>query len=222
MIGKVFFDGKDTYQEYGLLLASKTISLPEVRTNMIDVPGVDGLLDASEALTGEPTYKNRTITLTLVGIEKVSGKNWSAAISDFSNAVHGKQVKVTFPEDTSHYYSGRCSVGSVELAKTKQTLPVTINCYPWKLKNEKTVVARDDLGTAYKQLTLSNERRAVIPLITIAQDTTLLWSGTTIAVSAGENLILPTIRLAAGTNILKAKVASGTGSITVTYQEASL
>ena len=113
-------------------------------------------------------------------------------------------------------------MGSVELAKTKQTLPVTINCYPWKLKNEKTVVARDDLGTAYKQLTLSNERRAVIPLITIAQDTTLLWSGTTIAASAGENLIFPAIRLAAGTNILKAKVDSGTGSITVTYQEASL
>ena len=29
MIGKVFFDGKDTYTEYGLLLASKSISLPE-------------------------------------------------------------------------------------------------------------------------------------------------------------------------------------------------
>ena len=37
MIGKVFFDGKDTYTEYGLLLASKSIALPEVRTNMIDV-----------------------------------------------------------------------------------------------------------------------------------------------------------------------------------------
>lgn len=54
---KSIFDGKDTYAEYGLLLASKSISLPEVRTNMIDVPGRDGLLDASEVLTGEVTYK---------------------------------------------------------------------------------------------------------------------------------------------------------------------
>ena len=103
MIGKVFFDGKDTYTEYGLLLASKSIALPEVRTNMIDVPGRDGLLDASEVLTGEVTYKNRTITLKLTGVDTVSGKTWPATISDFCNKVHGKHVKITFTEDTAHF-----------------------------------------------------------------------------------------------------------------------
>lgn len=221
MIGKVFFDGKDTYTEYGLLLASKSISLPEVRTNMIDVPGRDGLLDASEVLTGEVTYKNRTITLKLTGVDMVSGKTWPATISDFCNKVHGKRVKITFPEDTAHFYSGRCSVGQVELVKMMQTIPVTVDCDPWKYKNAKTTVSRSDLGTAYKQLSLPNERRPVIPTITVAQDTTLLWGSSTINISAGDH-ILPAIRLAAGSNTLKAKVASGTGSITVTYQEASL
>mgnify|MGYP007055152142 FL=1 len=221
MIGKVCFDGKDTYTEYGLLLASKSISLPEVRTNMIDVPGRDGLLDASEVLTGEVTYKNRTIILNLTGVDTVSGKKWPATISDFCNKVHGKRVKVTFPEDTAHYYSGRCSVGEVGLVKMMQTIPVTVNCDPWKYKNAKTTVSRSDLGTVYKQLSLPNERRPVIPTITVAQDTTLLWGSSTINISAGDH-ILPAIRLAAGSNTLKAKVASGTGSITVTYQEASL
>ena len=221
MMGKVFFDGKDTYTEYGLLLASKSISLPEVRTNMIDVPGRDGLLDASEVLTGEVTYKNRTITLKLTGVDTVSGKKWPATISDFCNKVHGKRVKVTFPEDTTHYYSGRCSVGKVGLVKMMQTIPVTVDCDPWKYKNAKTTVSRSDLGTAYKQLSLPNESRPVIPTITVAQDTTLLWGSSTINISAGDH-ILPDIRLAAGNNILKAKVASGTGSITVTYQEASM
>lgn len=221
MIGKVFLDGKDTYTEYGLLLASKSISLPEVRTNMIDVPGRDGLLDASEVLTGEVTYKNRTITLKLTGVDTVSGKTWPDTISDFGNKVHGKRVKITFPEDTAHFYSGRCSVGQVELVKMMQTIPVTVDCDPWKYKNAKTTVSRSDLGTAYKQLSLPNERRPVIPTITVAQDTTLLWGSSTINISAGDH-ILPAIRLAAGSNTLKAKVASGTGSITVTYQEASL
>lgn len=221
MIGKVFLDGKDTYTEYGLLLASKSISLPEVRTNMIDVPGRDGLLDASEVLTGEVTYKNRTITLKLTGVDTVSGKTWPDTISDFGNKVHGKRVKITFPEDTAHFYSGRCSVGQVELVKMMQTIPVTVDCDPWKYKNAKTTVSRFDLGTAYKQLSLPNERRPVIPTITVAQDTTLLWGSSTINISAGDH-ILPAIRLAAGSNTLKAKVASGTGSITVTYQEASL
>lgn len=221
MMGKVFFDGKDTYTEYGLLLASKSISLPEVRTNMIDVPGRDGLLDASEVLTGEVTYKNRTITLKLTGVDNVTGKIWPATISDFCNKVHGKRMKITFPEDTTHYYIGRCSVGKVGLVKMMQTIPVTVDCDPWKYKNEKTTVSRSDLGTAYKQLSLPNESRPVIPTITVAQDTTLLWGSSTINISAGDH-ILPDIRLAAGSNTLKAKVASGTGSITVTYQEASL
>lgn len=221
MMGKVFFDGKDTYTEYGLLLASKSISLPEVRTNMIDVPGRDGLLDASEVLAGEVTYKNRAIKLRLIGVDTVSGKKWPATISDFCNKVHGKRVKVTFPEDTTHYYSGRCFVGQVELVKMSQTIPVTVDCDPWKYKNAKTTVSRSDLGTAYKQLSLPNESRPVIPTIAVAQDTVLLWGDNTINVSAGDH-IFPDIRLAAGNNILKAKVESGTGSITVTYQEASM
>ena len=221
MMGKVFFDGKDTYTEYGLLLASKSISLPEVRTNMIDVPGRDGLLDASEVLAGEVTYKNRTIKLNLTGVDTVSGKTWTATISDFCNKVHGKRVKITFPEDTTHFYSGRCSVGQVELVKMMQAIPVTVDCDPWKYKNAKTTVSRSDLGTAYKQLSLPNESRPVIPTITVAQDTVLLWGDNTINASAGDH-IFPDIRLAAGSNILKAKVASGTGSISVTYQEASM
>ena len=221
MMGKVFFDGKDTYTEYGLLLASKSIALPEVRTNMIDVPGRDGLLDASEVLTGEVTYKNRTITLKLTGVDTVSGKTWPATISDFCNKVHGKHVKITFPEDTAHFYRGRCSVGQVELVKMMQPIPVTVDCDPWKYKTAKTTVSRSDLDTAYKQIALPNESRPDIPTITVAQDTVLLWGGNTINVSAGDH-ILPAVRLAAGNNILKAKVASGTGSITVTYQEVSM
>lgn len=221
MIPKVFIDGKDTYTEYGLLLASKAISLPKVRTNMIDVPGRDGLIDASDALTGEATYKNRTIKLELVGIPTLNAKEWPDAVSGFCNAVHGKRVKVKFSEDTAHYYSGRCSIGDVDLKKIMQTIPVTVDCDPWKYKNEKTTVSRSDLGTAYKQLTLPNESRPVVPKVTVAQNTTLLWGSSTINISAGDH-ILPDIRLVAGTNILKAKVASGTGSISVTYQEASL
>ena len=218
MIGKVFFDGKDTYTEYGLLLASKSISLPEVRTNMIDVPGRDGLLDASEVLTGEVTYKNRTIVLKLTGVDTVSGKKWPATISDFCNKVHGKRVKVTFPEDTAHYYSGRCSVGRVELVKMMQTIPVTVSCDPWKYKNAKTTVT----GTVPESgtLSLTNECRSVVPTVEVSAATTLTFGGKDIAVAAGSHRSLD-IRLAAGGNTLAVTAAAGT-TVSVTYQEASL
>lgn len=221
MISDIYIDGKSVKNEYGLLLASKSISLPEVRTNMIVVPGRDGAIDATDALTGEPTYDTGIISISLFGIKSISGKEWPVAVSDFCNAFHGKKVKVYFPEDSAHYYSGRLSVGEIKLDGGRQLLPVEIICDPWKYKNAKTTVSRSDLGTSYKQISLPNERRPVIPTITVAQDTTLLWGGSTINISTGDH-ILPAIRLASGSNTLKAKVASGTGSITVTYQEASL
>ena len=221
MISDIYIDGKSVKNEYGLLLASKTISAPSVRTNMIVVPGRDGAIDATDALTGEPTYDTRIISISLFGIKSISGKEWPVAVSDFCNAFHGKKVKVYFPEDSAHYYSGRLSVGEIKLDGGRQLLPVEIICDPWKYKNEKTTVSRSDLGTAYKQLSLPNESRPVIPTITVAQDTVLLWGSSTININAGDH-ILPDIRLAAGSNILKAKVASGTGSISVTYQEASM
>ena len=221
MISDIYIDGKSVKNEYGLLLASKTISAPSVRTNMIVVPGRDGAIDATDALTGEPTYDTRIISISLFGIKSISGKEWPVAVSDFCNAFHGKKVKVYFPEDSAHYYSGRLSVGEIKLDGGRQLLPVEIICDPWKYKNAKTTVSRSDLGTAYKQLSLPNESRPVIPTITVAQDTVLLWGSNTININAGDH-ILPDIRLAAGSNILKAKVASGTGSISVTYQEASM
>ena len=221
MISDIYIGGKSVKNEYGMLLASKTISAPSVRTNMIVVPGRDGAIDATDALTGEPTYDTRIISISLFGIKSISGKEWPVAVSDFCNAFHGKKVKVYFPEDSAHYYSGRLSVGEIKLDGGRQLLPVEIICDPWKYKNEKTTVSRSDLGTAYKQLSLPNESRPVIPTITVAQDTVLLWGDNTININAGDH-ILPDIRLSAGSNILKAKVTSGTGSISVTYQEASL
>lgn len=220
MIGKVFFDGKDTYTEYGLLLASKSISLPEVRTNMIDVPGRDGLLDASEVLTGEVTYKNRTIVLKLTGVDTVSGKKWPATISDFCNKVHGKRVKVTFPEDTAHYYSGRCSVGRVELVKMMQTIPVTVSCDPWKYKNAKTTVTGTVPESGTLSLTLTNERRPVVPSIQVSAAATITFSGKDIAVGAGTHRSLD-IRLVAGSNAIAVAAAAGT-TVDITYQEAAL
>lgn len=221
MIAKVFIDGKDTHADYGLLLASKSITAPEVKTNLVEVPGMDGALDLSDALTGEPAYKNRKISISLIGVKAVSGKEWPSAISDFCNAVHGKRLKISFPEDTAHYYAGRLSVGQISISGGKQSIAVEVDCDPWKYKNAATVVERADLGTEYQEISLPNERRPVIPTIKVGQETTLLWGETTIVLSAGTYR-RANIRLSAGANTLKAKVAEGTGTIRVEYQEASL
>ena len=90
------------------------------------------------------------------------------------------------------------------------------------MKSEQSTVSRADLSANYKQLQLPNERRPVVPSITVEQTTTLMWNGNTYTVNTGTHRLLD-IQLQAGDNILKAKVPdSDTGSITVEYQEGSL
>lgn len=201
------------------LIQQKIIVGPAVpRTSYVQVPGMDGSLDLTEAL-GAVNYADRELAWTFA---LYPGDDWAERRRKVSNAINGIACQITPDDETGWYYDGRVSVDACASDKLLRTITVKAVCRPWRYKIAPTIVTRTDLGAAYKQLSLPNERRPVIPSITVAQDTTLLWDGESIAVSAGENLIIPAIRLSAGNNILKAKVASGTGSITVTYQEASL
>lgn len=187
------------------------------RTSYVQVPGADGALDLTEAL-GNVNYDDREIVWTFA---LYPGDDWAERRRRVSNALNGIACRITPDDETGWYYDGRVSVDEYASDRLLRTITVKAVCRPWRYKLAPTVVTRADLGTAYKQLSLPNERRPVIPTITVAQDTTLLWGGSTIAVSAGTYRRAD-IRLQAGANILKAKVPSGTGSITVEYQEASL
>ena len=60
----------------------------------------------------------------------------------------------------------------------------------------------------------------LIPEITVEQETSLKWGDTTATVSAGTHL-LPGLYMS-GDQQLKAKVTSGTGTISVSWREGSL
>lgn len=217
MLYGISINGVDMLEKYGLcLLADAVIPAPSPRETRYTVPGMDGSIDASRALTGEPVFDDVEITFTLF-----AGKpdaELSSIRTELLNSYHGQRVKVVFPPDATHYRMGTLKIGTVSEYNGGR-IPVTMLADPWRYKLTPTTVARSDLGTAYKQLSLPNERRPVIPTITVEQATTLLWGGSTITLSAGTYRRAD-ICLAAGINILKAKVASGTGTISVEYQEA--
>lgn len=52
---------KHTFDDFGLCCLSCTLDPPEPRLYTIDIPGADGVLDATAA-RGRVTYKNRTLT----------------------------------------------------------------------------------------------------------------------------------------------------------------
>ena len=58
VISGITIDGKHT-SEFYLRLASYYIPLPNVKKNLIEVPGMSGAIDATETCAGYPTYAVR-------------------------------------------------------------------------------------------------------------------------------------------------------------------
>ena len=63
MIG-VTIGEKHSYNDWGLILSSQTISPPTPQINMVSVPMRDGSIDITETLSGDVKYDDRTLTFT--------------------------------------------------------------------------------------------------------------------------------------------------------------
>lgn len=217
----VTIDGYHTHEHWGLWLVEHTLSLPELQTNTVNVPGRDGLLDLSTALDGVTHYNNRTLTLTLGTFRALSQQSWGNLLADFAGYVHGQRRKLVLDEDPGRYLLGRGTVSSFEWdALGKQQFVVAFDCDPWRYKSAETTVSAS-LTATDTAISLSCDRRPVVPVIATTAETVLTWGTSSYTVAAGSRQI-PAIRLTQGTHTLKARTTSGTGSITITYQEGSL
>lgn len=113
-------------QYAGLQLMGVQIGLPAVKTQTVSVPGADGELDLTDALTGEPVFGNRTIKLKL-GFCPRGPFDFYA----FAAAVHGQRRKLEL-DGRDGYYIGRCTVGTPDTSLDMTTFDVTIDADPYR------------------------------------------------------------------------------------------
>ena len=88
----VTFGTKHSYNDFGLILSSKNISLPKAKTKTVEVPGADGVLDLTECLTDDVKYKNRTLQFTFTVIDPLA--SWAAVLSEVTNFLHGRKLRI--------------------------------------------------------------------------------------------------------------------------------
>ena len=96
-----------TFTDWGLKLESINISFPEAKTDQVDIPGANGLLDLSE-VNGQICYKNRTLTLNFSLFDDYT--EWHDLSSKIAKTLHGKVIKCVLPDDPNYYYEGRFSL----------------------------------------------------------------------------------------------------------------
>lgn len=211
------FGGVHSHADLNLIQQKVDIQPAEPKLNLVDIPGADGSKDLSEQPAGRAVYKDRKIIWTFA---LYPGENWDDKHRQVSNAINGKLVKITLDTDLDYYYLGRIVVKKYKSDGHLRQITVEAQCRPYKLRQQETR-ATLALTTTYKSLQIPNDRKPVVPTITVTAETTLRWKGSTLTVKAGTHRLLD-IELQEGANVLEARTTSGTGSLTVVYQEGSL
>lgn len=212
------FDEKNTWYDWRLILTSKDITPPEPKTNYVELDGMSGTLDLSEALTGEITYKDRTIKLSFWTSEG-SYKDRERVIRDIVSYLHGKKIKIIEPDDTDHYYYGRARITSRVNTAAYAELEIECTCEPWKYSCAEIVRSVVINSQEVTNLVINNDGvKTLSPIISITGSVTIVYNEEHYALTDGRYQI-PDVKLYQGVNVIG---VTGDGTVTISYREAEL
>ena len=209
----VTFGNVHSYDNLKLVLTSKELGSPAVKTNKVDIPGADSALDLTDFF-GEPKFEDVTHKFEFTTIEPQS--DFLTQYSSVKNAIHGKKVRIILDDDPTFFYWGRCFVSSFTDEKGIGTISVECECEPYKYKVSKTVVTMTITGTV--DIVLTNSRKRAVPEITTTTAMTFVFGGGSWAKAAGT-FTIPELELTEGENYV---TVTGVGNITFTWQEGEL
>lgn len=126
----VMFGDVKSHEDWGLKLETIQLSFPEAKTDQIDIPGANGVIDLTE-VNGQVCYKNRTMTLTFSLNDDYA--EWHLLSSRIAKELHGKVIKCILPDDPNYYYEGRFSLDSKKEDDVITDIVITGDVHPFKL-----------------------------------------------------------------------------------------
>lgn len=131
MYHSITFDDKNTWDDWHLIPSSRpTVSMPEVKTKYIDLPGANGSLDLTSFLTGRPLYSPRTGNFEFIVMNDYG--NWIDRYSEIANYLHGQVRKMFLEDDEEFYYEGRFTVDKWQSGTHNSSVTISYNVYPYK------------------------------------------------------------------------------------------
>lgn len=189
---------KKTFDDWGLLLQSLTISMPEAKISQVDIPGANGMIDLTEAM-GTVKYNNRVLQM----IFDVPGdlQDWHGLTSQIGDYLHGKRLKIILDTDPEYYYIGRLSLNSEKSSYLINRITITGDMEPYKYELlsslEDWLWDPFDFETGlireYKDLVVNGTlkvdipgtRKEVLPTFTTSKAMQVEWKGVKYDLPAG-------------------------------------
>lgn len=114
-----------TLNDWNLALGNNNyIGQPEMETTYIRVPGRNGLIDASEVVSGRRVFTKRELSFELGG--KHPRLSWDSVISGMRNNIEGRICRLTLDNDTQHYWRGRVYITDFDRFRELGTFTLSV------------------------------------------------------------------------------------------------
>lgn len=181
---RLVVNGVDLSETYRLvLLDGYTLTPPSPKTYTVDIPGGNGVIDVTEAMTGDVAYDNRTMEFEFAVIDVEDFEKTKTKVSNF---LHGRKYSYTMTMDPGYTYTGRFTVSSYSHEAYTNgivgTFKVKIDANPYKVKEAKTYKLN---ATGGKLFRLESGRRPVHPTIECEAVCFVTWNGKEYTIPAG-------------------------------------
>lgn len=223
----VLFGNTKSYEDWGLKLETIQLSFPEAKTDQIDIPGANGVIDLTE-VNGQVCYKNRAMTLTF-SLDDDYAK-WHLLSSRIAKELHGKMIKCILPDDPNYYYEGRFSLDSKKTNDVITDIVITGDVHPFKMdvysSSEEWLwdpfSFEDGIIRSYHDIEVSGttsvsvigSEMPAVPKFICSTDMELSFNGSVFRLHAGETTDYDII-LSDGENQL---IFTGQGTVTIEYR----
>lgn len=237
MYHSITFGDKNTWDDWHLIPSSRPLfNPPSTKTQIIDIPGGNGQIDQTEALTGYPVYNNRSGSNEFYVANGY--KSWDILYSEIMNYLHGKKMKAFLEDDPYFYYEGRFSVNQWKSDKYYSIITIDYDVYPYKKEHESSLEDwlwdpfdfecgiireyKDILVSGEFSLEILGRNEPVVPIISVRSaggtGMSVVASGKTYELKDGTN-VNPNIVIGESSLTLLFK---GQGTVSVEYQGGSL
>lgn len=230
MIKNVYFNDIASHDDWNLTFITRSLPLPEVKEQKVDIPYADGFIDYSEAVSGKVAYDKKPISMEFYVFADYL--DWHQIKSDIAARIHGQNIRIVFDDDVEYFYYGRVLVSDIKyIQRGVGKLEITADCQPfkyrvvgtadrwiWDIFNFETGIINELIDVEIDgetDVTVYGYDRS-FGLLTITSTTAmrLTYDGDDYSIVAGNNMMFD-ILLAEGENTL---TFTGSGKVTIDYR----
>lgn len=180
----VVVNGVDLEARYGLRLTGESeFNPPKPKSYLLDLPGGDGSLDATEAF-GDVLYENREDTMVFFVSAEPGAREFERVKTDLARFLHGRAYDYVLPFDPGYVYHGRFAVDEAYMRMHYRRVKVKVTAQPYKSAGVKTHVVDAQAGA---RLVLKPGRGRVSPVFESKMPIHVMADGVDVTLPAGSH-----------------------------------